>query len=157
MRFLGPTADAADEIITKSDYWTKVLTSDFSFGTVLGTNTAVTAFDTTLGIGTWQFRMELDWTTTGTASNVFFLIDKYSGTVSDNLYKVARYTGSAIVGSFGQVFGAEYTTSTTVPQGATVTGFCVVTAAALIGVDIRRAASTTGVLKKGSSIIFSRV
>lgn len=132
--------------------YTEVLDADFSFGTSITTITGLTLEG--VPAGKYRFQVDLDWTLGGTVSTVSLALD-FSGTISDSQYKMVRYTSSAIVMTPDLVLGTIYATSTTVPQGATLTGFAEFGTSGDFTVWIRRSASTSGTLKQGAVVLLS--
>jgi hypothetical protein len=144
----------ATPIITASApvIYTEVLDVDFAFGTTIEIVPGLTIEN--VPAGKYRFQVDLDWTTTGTASSVDIAIDS-SATIVDSQYKVVRYTSSAVVMTPIRVMGVIYATSTAVPQGGTFTGYAEFSTVGDFQVWIRRIGSTTGTLSKGSVVMLS--
>jgi hypothetical protein len=123
------------------------LTADVSFGTSL---TAIAGLDIALVTGTYHFQADLDWSV-DVSTNVSFVF-RYSGTASNNAFRLFRYTSSAIVFTPGLSIGTTYVTSSTTPQGLTANGMFVATTPGTFGVSMLRAGASVGSLKKSSGI-----
>lgn len=159
MRFLGPNADANDEIpkyqqipAAGSVVLTDTMTVDDSFGTSL------TTMDLSLALtpGLWAVEYMLSWTC-ASSTNVSLRFT-FDGVENSAQFWMIRIAGAAgLAASVGHVLNTTYGTSSTIPHTAQVRGSVNVTTGGTLGLQMLRAASSSGTLEKASFIRASKV
>lgn len=161
MRFLGPDADATDEIATFDQIpdtstllpvYAKTLTSDASLSTSSSTISGLTI---AVPSGTYIMEGEIVFGSGGTF-NLWFTPD-FSGSFSNSQFRVNRMAGNAIVNTFTQTLGTEQATGTTTPQENRINGMFVATGSGNFTIAARRASSSTATMEKGSWVRLTKV
>lgn len=163
MRFLGPDADAADEIASFDQIpdtslfmtqYGRVLTAQATTGTASLTTASGLSINS-LPTGTYLLEAEIEITAASGATNCFFQIS-YSGTATNNQLWISRFAGSAVVSTAAFTLNSENGSGTTIPQRNRVTGMFVATTSGNLTVGARRT-TTAGTVEIGSFVKLLKV